>query len=920
MRISRLVLASVLYTLCLLGFATSPYPEVNATLWEWRYTHSIELPTAPQTPHPTPHTPAAGSGTGPTTPARSSTSRGYMTTPEELAIIKQKADQGMEPYKSALIGVLSWAEKNWDYKLDTHQECQNSDRPAWNDNTDGTPILYAKALAYHLTNDSRYAEEVKNILQRIMTEVVTIDLDARQCRLNFSWGTPELVTSADLIEDYWKTKICTGPISTLYIDTTVRSGNCKALFQNWLIKNPYYTVAYLAESSKGNQGAAATTALAYIADYLWDRPEVLLLHRHPPQINNGQDIAFTPAQAFTHANRLALERMNGYGVEYDSSSSCDYLSGPQQSSQWPPVKSQIAENGIIPEDARREEFCNIPRYNGDYQNYPQVHLSNNIQQCELMLRRGDRSCFDNVDNTDLPEYSFVGPDGETKTTHLKPGRGSIERAIRAIIVDSNTAWDHDEALEVAYRYYHHYSTLPDFDQWFDELDRRNQCHQDVCFGTLTHGFARCETPTLPPTVPPPGEAGSTPVPTATVGTPPQPTQPRQKGEASAIVETDPVPNGGDAADDPAIWVHPTDPGQSVIIGTDKKGGLAVYDLAGNQLQYLADGRMNNVDLRYSFPLGAESVALVTAGNRSDDSIAIYKVNPSTRQLENVAARTIQVQIDEPYGSCMYRSPMSGLYYLIVNDKDGNVEQWELFDSGRGTVDARLLRSFSVGSQTEGCVADDQFGHLYIGEEAVGIWKYGAEPGDGAARTQVDRTGSGGHLTADVEGLSLYYASDGTGYLIASSQGSDEFVVYRREGNNDYVATFEIVEGNGIDAVSHTDGIDVTNFPLGSAFPQGLLVVQDNRNDGGNQNYKLVPWQALATAVSPPLKIDTTWDPRNPAQRRTPTPTPTRAATPTAATSTPSPSPTEASTGTTPTSTATAHGCAYALYLPLIPRH
>ena len=31
------------------------------------------------------------------------------------------------------------------------------------------------------------------------------------------------------------------------------------------------------------------------------------------------------------------------------------------------------------------------------------------------------------------------------------------------------------------------------------------------------------------------------------------------GDALAIVETDPVLHTGDAADDPAIWVHPTDP-------------------------------------------------------------------------------------------------------------------------------------------------------------------------------------------------------------------------------------------------------------------------------------------------------------------------------------------------------------------------
>src|SRR5262249_44232403 len=74
----------------------------------------------------------------------------------------------------------------------------------------------------------------------------------------------------------------------------------------------------------------------------------------------------------------------------------------------------------------------------------------------------------------------------------------------------------------------------------------------------------------------------------------------------ATVETDPVPQGGDAADDPAIWINPNDPAKSTIIGTDKMGGLAVYDLSGKQIQYLPDGRMDNVDLRDGFKLGGQT--------------------------------------------------------------------------------------------------------------------------------------------------------------------------------------------------------------------------------------------------------------------------------------------------------------------------
>jgi 3-phytase len=309
----------------------------------------------------------------------------------------------------------------------------------------------------------------------------------------------------------------------------------------------------------------------------------------------------------------------------------------------------------------------------------------------------------------------------------------------------------------------------------------------------------------------------------------------------ATVETDPVPNGGDAADDPAIWVNPNDPAQSVIIGTDKRGGLAVYDLSGKQIQYLPDGQMDNVDLRDGFKLGGQTVAIITASNRKDNSIAVYKIDPQTRTLENVAARKVKHGLTV-YGMCMYRSAKTGKIYYFGTSKSGEVEQWELFESG-GKVDAKMVRKFKLGSVVEGCVADDELGHLYVSEEAVGIWKFGAEPETGSDHTQVAKVGDG-HLFADVEGLAIAYGNDGVGYLIASSQGNHSYVVYRREGNNEFVKKFRIGNGEGVDGCEETDGIDVTTANLGPAFPQGVFVVQDGFNDKGNQNFKLVPLQNI----------------------------------------------------------------------------
>lgn len=274
--------------------------------------------------------------------------------------------------------------------------------------------------------------------------------------------------------------------------------------------------------------------------------------------------------------------------------------------------------------------------------------------------------------------------------------------------------------------------------------------------------------------------------------------------------------------------------------------------------------MNNVDLRYNFPLGGQRVDLVVATNRFApiNTLAMYKVNPTTRKLERVTADPpIAPIISEVYGTCMYLSPHSGKYYAFITSKAGIVEQWELFDNGAGKVNGALKRTFDAGTAVEGCVADDVYANLYISEEDIAIWKYGAEPGDGSARTRVDSTGTGGHLTAEIEGLTIYYTSGNAGYILASSQGASEYVIYERLSPNSYIATFDIVPGGGIDGASTTDGIDITNVPLGPLFPQGVFVVHDGDDDIGKTNFKLVPWQDIAAGPSSPLTIDTTWDPR-----------------------------------------------------------
>jgi 3-phytase len=318
-----------------------------------------------------------------------------------------------------------------------------------------------------------------------------------------------------------------------------------------------------------------------------------------------------------------------------------------------------------------------------------------------------------------------------------------------------------------------------------------------------------------------------------------------------VLETTPVANPADAADDPAIWVNPKDPAKSAVIGTDKKGGLYVYDLAGKPLQYLANGRMNNVDLRAGFKLGGRDVVLVTASDRTNKAIAILTLDPETRQLTDVADGIQDSNLSDPYGLCMYRSRRSGETYVFVNDPTGLVRQWRLVATPAGKVRAEVVRSFALNSQVEGCVADDETGALYVGEEDVALWKFGAEPKSGDARKVVAAVKDNPAFKDDFEGVGIWAGRGGRGYLVVSSQGNNTYAVFERQGRNRYVGSFAIAAdpAKGIDGVSETDGLDVTGAAL-PGFPGGLLVTQDGYNvtPSEPQNFKFVSWKDVATKL------------------------------------------------------------------------
>ena len=369
-----------------------------------------------------------------------------------------------------------------------------------------------------------------------------------------------------------------------------------------------------------------------------------------------------------------------------------------------------------------------------------------------------------------------------------------------------------------------------------------------------------------------GEGYSGPAPSK----PPNPRPPQIPGpkpptvpisSVTARVETDPVAGERDAADDMAIWVNPWDRTQSLVIGTDNAAdALEVYDLAGHRLQRIPDrnGSVNNVDLRYGFPLGDQYVDIVVSGG---SDVAVYKIDPFTRQLVDITARTITAA-HQAEGVCLYRSPFTATFYVFTQAYNGNVEQLELFDNGAGLVDARSVRGpWDVhpepvkveDGEIEACTVDDVTAAYYVVEQDVGVWRYGAEPTASTLQRTLVLSSylvNDGFLVPDIEGIAVIHDDFGS-FLLASSQGESAFGVYRLDlltAPYQMLRKFRVSTGSHTDGCTVTDGIDATARWLGPEFPHGLFVCQDNTNTRpdleGNQNFKYVPLDSIIPGINP----------------------------------------------------------------------
>ncbi len=302
-------------------------------------------------------------------------------------------------------------------------------------------------------------------------------------------------------------------------------------------------------------------------------------------------------------------------------------------------------------------------------------------------------------------------------------------------------------------------------------------------------------------------------------------------------------------DDPAIWINPADPSKSLIIGTDKDqdGGLYVFDLKGKIVKEIHDlKRPNNVDVAYDLSLNGKPTDIAVTTERFTHKLRIFSL-PDLKPIDNGGLAMFTGDTGDGFrdlmGIALYKDP-KGVLYAMVGRKSGPTDgsyigQYRLDDDGTGQVKATLVRKFGAYSgkkEIESIAVDNELGYVYYSDEGVGVRKYYADPQKGNQELALfAKTG----FSEDHEGISIYKTGPKTGFILVSDQGSNQFHIFRREGEPGNPNEYKLLKVVKV-AAQISDGSDVTNVALGKQFPHGLFVAMSE-----GKTFHFYRWEDIA---------------------------------------------------------------------------
>ena len=113
------------------------------------------------------------------------------------------------------------------------------------------------------------------------------------------------------------------------------------------------------------------------------------------------------------------------------------------------------------------------------------------------------------------------------------------------------------------------------------------------------------------------------------------------------------------SDDPAIWINPKDPADSLILGTDKGGKVYVFDLQGRPLPdktVTGLGRPNNIDIETGFEFNGRLIDVAVVTDRDRRLLRVFSV-PDMQAIDGGGLQPFVCESERrPMGIGLYRRP------------------------------------------------------------------------------------------------------------------------------------------------------------------------------------------------------------------------------------------------------------------------
>lgn len=309
--------------------------------------------------------------------------------------------------------------------------------------------------------------------------------------------------------------------------------------------------------------------------------------------------------------------------------------------------------------------------------------------------------------------------------------------------------------------------------------------------------------------------------------------------------TSPTDRGGRVGS-PAIWSGGmvNEPGlvRSGFIASAARGdSLVIHDLDGRVVQRVAGAPVMDLDVAV-LPL-EDSYALVIAAARRRSgrtSVALFRLDRGADQ-EVRPWGDVATDLSNPAGVCMRQ--VYGVLTAVILDGRGRALQFTVEEGPSGGPALRETRRFRVPDAGPGC-AIDPGGRLYVSHRRRGFWRIPLDPS--ASPIPVHLVASTPHNVPRSIGVA-FLNDRHSPYLTSLDHDRKGFSVWRLEGPGlSWAGRFSVLDGPGGRAVRSPGGIDALGGGMGP-FPGGLVVVQDEANDGA-PNLKYIDWTAVKDAL------------------------------------------------------------------------